>query len=49
MLRYIAQQIPVAPDTLSCYATRDVTRREHLGELQARCGWTVFSGQPYRL
>jgi TnpA family transposase len=48
MLRYIAQQIPAAPDALSRYATRDVTRREHLGELQARFGWTVFSGQTYR-
>ncbi len=48
MLRYIAQQIPAAPDTLSRYATRDVTRREHLGELQDRFGWKVFSGQTYR-
>lgn len=28
--------------------TGDVTCRERLGELQARFGWNVFSGQTYR-
>jgi len=48
MLRYIAQQIHEDPAALSHYAARDVTRREHVAELQSRLGWTVFSGRAYR-
>ncbi len=48
MLRFIAQQVGSDPSVLSVYATRDETRREHLGDLLKEYGWKTFAQREYR-
>lgn len=48
ILAYLARQIDEPPEVLAEYATRDPTRREHLGELQRRFGFRSFSLRFYR-
>lgn len=43
ILTYLARQIDESPEVLAEYAARDMTRREHLGELQRRFGFRSFS------
>ena len=48
LLAHVAQQIRVAPDTWTEYASRDETRREHALELQAVFGCRSFTVAEYR-
>lgn len=48
ILTYLARQIDEPPEVLAEYATRDTTRREHMGELQRRFGFRSFSLRFYR-
>lgn len=48
ILTYLARQVDEPPEVLAEYATRDPTRREHMGELQRRFGFRSFSLRFYR-
>ncbi|HLO76488.1 MAG TPA: DUF4158 domain-containing protein [Magnetospirillum sp.] len=48
MVRFIAEQLGVRPETFAEYAQREETRREHLGELQEHLGVRPFARSDYR-
>ncbi|SDC47733.1 Transposase and inactivated derivatives, TnpA family [Melghirimyces thermohalophilus] len=48
VLRYLANQIDVDPDTFSQYATRETTRWEHMREIKAEYGYHPFTLREYR-
>lgn len=48
MVRFIAEQLGVRPQTFAEYAQREETRREHLGELQEHLGVRPFARSDYR-
>lgn len=43
LLQYVSQQLRIAPAEWAKYSQRDVTRREHLLELQSLYGYRTFS------
>src|SRR4051812_4305229 len=43
LLLYVARQLGTPPESFGDYAARDATRREHLAEMMAAGGHTVFS------
>jgi Domain of unknown function (DUF4158) len=48
LLKLAADQIKVGADSWADYGLREQTRREHLADLQAWLGMTVFSTSDYR-
>jgi len=48
MLAFIGRQLDIDPDLWKLYGERAQTRREHLTELQARLGLTIFGLGDYR-
>lgn len=48
MTRFIARQVDADPESLTEYASRDETRREHFAELLREYGYTTLSVRDYR-
>ncbi len=48
ILSFIGQQLGIKPEVLNEYASREETRREHLGELQDYLGLRAFRRGDYR-
>lgn len=48
ILNYIAEQLNLAPNILSDYSRREVTRHEHLVEIQAKFGFKIFNTSTYK-
>lgn len=48
LLRFVAQQLDVAPQAWAEYAQRDETRREHALELQVTYGYRPFTAAEYK-
>lgn len=46
--RFLAAQLGLRPDDLADYATREVTRREHLAALREIYGYKMFTGRGSR-
>lgn len=48
LLNYVAQQLNISPNAWESYGLREITRREHLIELQQRFGFQTFSHLNYQ-
>jgi len=48
LLRFVARQLQLEPETFAAYARRDQTRREHLAELIRAMGYKAFERSELR-